>query len=618
MPETIHFDDVTPEDSLARQVGELFMRWESARAAWWGQKRELRNYLFATDTSTTSNGRLPWKNSTTRPKLTQLRDLLHANYMQALFPNSDWLSWEGNDRESDSKDKRDAILNYMRTKTDHDRFRSVVSMLVLDWVDTGNAIATATYVNEKEGPTEESPEGRPGYQGPVAVRLPIRNTVFDPLAPRFENTPKIVRTLMTVGDLRKEIEENPGKAYLQGAFDKMLKLRASATGAGPEVQFVRGDSQGDQGASEGLVMDGFGSFHEYLISNYVEVLDLYGTVYDSATDTLLRDHVITVVDRAFVLRSEPIPSWLKKDAIVYSPWRQRPDNLYGMGPLDNLVGMQYRIDHLENLKADVFDLIAVPTIVVKGQVEEFDYGPDEKIFVGDDGSVEFISPAVEALSAEVGIRELEAEMELMAGAPKEAMGFRTPGEKTKFEVQRLDNAAQRIFINKVKLFEEQILGPLLNLMLEHARRNMDGVDVARVVDELGAVVFATITKEDIVADGRLRPLGARRFEERANKLQNLTGIMGSSIGQDEDVKVHISGLKLAQAVEELMEIETLGLVSPNVRITERMETARLTQAAQEQIDVESQTPSGVTDGDTPIPRGAQEADALGTELGGNA
>jgi hypothetical protein len=41
-----------------------------------------------------------------------------------------------------------------------------------------------------------------------------------------------------------------------------------------------------------------------------------------------------------------------------------------MGPLDNLVGMQYRIDHLENLKADVFDLIAFPPLKIKGYVED--------------------------------------------------------------------------------------------------------------------------------------------------------------------------------------------------------------------------------------------------------
>ena len=52
----------------------------------------MRNFLFATDTSKTSVGGLPWKNSTTLPKLTQIRDNLHANYMSAVFPNDNWLN----------------------------------------------------------------------------------------------------------------------------------------------------------------------------------------------------------------------------------------------------------------------------------------------------------------------------------------------------------------------------------------------------------------------------------------------------------------------------------------------------------------------------------------------
>ena len=35
-------------------------------------------------------------------------------------------------------------------------------------------------------------------------------------------------------------------------------------------------------------------------------------------------------------------------------------------------------------------------------------------------------------------------MEEMAGAPKEAMGFRSPGEKTAYEVQRMENAASQV------------------------------------------------------------------------------------------------------------------------------------------------------------------------------
>ena len=122
-----------------------------------------------------------------------------------------------------------------------------------------------------------------------------------------------------------------------------------------------------------------------------------------------------------------------------------------MGPLDNLVGMQYRLDHLENLKADVFDLIAHHVLKIKGHVEDFDYGPGETIYVGDEGDVEFMRPDVTALNADMQIDRLEAKMEDMVGAPKQAMGIRTPGEKTKFEVQTLDNASSRIFQSKINL-----------------------------------------------------------------------------------------------------------------------------------------------------------------------
>jgi hypothetical protein len=203
-----------------------------------------------------------------------------------------------------------------------------------------------------------------------------------------------------------------------------------------------------------------------------------------------------------------------------------------MGPLDNLVGMQYRIDHLENLKADVFDWIAYPMIKVKGYVEDFEIKPGERINVGDEGDVEFMHPDTTALNADMQIQELERRMEELAGAPREAMGIRSPGEKTKYEVQKLDNAASRIFQNKIEHFQRTLLEPLLNFALQLARRNMDSTDVARTLDsEIDAVVFQTITREDITANGILRPRGAEHFAERANALQNFTSLANSPIYQ---------------------------------------------------------------------------------------
>jgi len=103
-------------NQIARAISNKYQEWEMYRNTWANKVKELRNYIFATDTGTTTNASLPWKNSTTVPKLTQIRDNLHANYMQALFPNEDWLMWEGNTLDDESVQKKTAIENYMKTK----------------------------------------------------------------------------------------------------------------------------------------------------------------------------------------------------------------------------------------------------------------------------------------------------------------------------------------------------------------------------------------------------------------------------------------------------------------------------------------------------------------------
>ena len=68
--------------------------------------KELRNYIYATDTRTTSNSKLPWTNSTTTPKLTQIADNLHANYFSALFPQKRFFRFEAHDEDSSTKKQK--------------------------------------------------------------------------------------------------------------------------------------------------------------------------------------------------------------------------------------------------------------------------------------------------------------------------------------------------------------------------------------------------------------------------------------------------------------------------------------------------------------------------------
>ena len=67
---------------------------------------ELQGYLYATDTTKTSNSKLPWSNKTTLPKLTQIMENLVANYEATLFPNQDWLKWEAADANSAIAEKK--------------------------------------------------------------------------------------------------------------------------------------------------------------------------------------------------------------------------------------------------------------------------------------------------------------------------------------------------------------------------------------------------------------------------------------------------------------------------------------------------------------------------------
>ena len=570
---TLDLADITSPHQLASKIANQYVEWESMRNPWLGEKNEIREYIFATDTSGTSNQSLPWKNSVHVPKLCQIHDNLGANYMAALFPNDSPIKWEGDDETSEAKTKREIITAYMANKLRMSKYRSTVQQLIDDYILYGNVFATTEFVAERfEDP--ETGETIPGYVGPRLVRISPNDIVFNPTAASFEESPKIVRELRTMGSLAAELEDKPENGYLAEAFGEIKNIRSRLAGM----------SQGDFAKSAAYSIDGFGSYFEYFLSDYVELLHFYGDTYDPESGELKRNRVITVIDRCKILRDEPYSSWNGKPNFFHCGWRKRPDNLYAMGPLDNLVGMQYRIDHLENAKADAFDLIVHPVMKVQGYVEDFDYAPGERIYVSEEGNVEFMSPDVTMLQADTQVAIYEAKMEEMAGAPKQAMGFRTPGEKTAYEVQVLENGANRVFLNKASYFEEHFLEPALNSMLELSRRNMGPSDLIKVVDDqFGVTEFMKITKEDITARGKLRPIGARRFARNANILQNLTQFASSPLGQDPAVNVHISGKKIAELIQELLDLERFELVQDNVRIGEMLETEQLKQGAQQMV-----------------------------------
>ncbi len=579
----LELSNIISPDQLATRLTERWIQWDTLRQVKKTDWEEVRRYVYATDTSVTTNNQLPWKNKTTVPKLCQINDNLYANYIATMFPTqAKNVIWEANELDSASVQKRDAIENYMTWCMDQPNFKTEIDKLVLDYIHFGNTFGTVEWVDKR---VELEDKTQVGFVGPSIRRISPLDIVFNPTAEDFISSPKIVRSIISLGELRDLLDRMTNDANRE-TLENLYKYLT-------EIRFHARTFQGDWIQRDHLYqMDGFTSFRAYLLSEFVEILTFYGDWYDFYTDHFEKNRVITVIDRHKLISNLANPSYFGYPPIFHSPWRRKVDNLWGMGPLDNLIGMQYRLDHLENMRADVVDLTTYPVQKIKGFVQEYTWQPGEKIFMGEEGEVELVQPQTSIVNANFELKELKEDMEVMAGAPKEAMGFRTPGEKTKYEVQSLENAAARIFQNKIKQFEEQIVEPLLNAMLELAKRNMVGTTAIKVFDdETKAMSFQELTVEDITGIGRIRPMAARHYAEQAQLVQNLTQLASSNLWQT--VQPHFSGVNLAKMFERNFNLEEFKIVYPYVALTEQMQGQQQAMVLEQMMHQQNMTATGI-------------------------
>lgn len=575
-------DAITP-DVLATKITEVWLDWDGRRQIKKNEWEEVRRYVYATNTDQTSNSSLPWKNKTTVPKLCQIRDNLFANYTATLFPKRKWLEWEADNADSNSLLKRDAIVNYMSWVVEQPSFRPEAEKLIQDYIDFGNCFATVEW---KDMRVEQDSKTQVGFVGPALRRISPLDIVFNPTSESFIESPKVIRSVISTGEL-KSLLERMSNDENQKEYETLYKYLR-------DVRFHAQTFQGDWIQRDRLYqMDGFSSFREYLQSDTVEVLTFFGDWYDPYEDVLQRNRVITVVDRHKLINNRPNDSFYGYPPIFHSPWRRKQDNLWGMGPLDNLVGMQYRMDHVENMKADIWDLVTYPVQKVKGFVDDYTWQPGEKIFVTEEGDVDLVQPDVQIMQSNSEIGMLAQTMEEMAGAPREAMGIRSPGEKTKYEVQRLENASGRLFQNKIFQFSD-FLDDCLNAMLELAQRNMSSITSIRVFnDDFQTTTFQNLTVDDITGIGRIRAVGARHFAEQAEMVQNLTSLTGSGLWPA--VQPHFSGIVMAKILESIFDLKDYHVVTPYVALAEQADAQRYIQAMQEQLAKETTTATGMGD-----------------------
>ena len=555
-------------NDVAVRVGEMWDKYNQERINALHTGEEARQYIFATDLDTTGSAIQPHKNRTHQPKLTQLSDTLQSQYYEASLSMPRFFKFKGATPEDFEKARR--VEAWVRTKLEIKKFRETVGReLLADYTNYGNCFAEVNYIIE----TDEIHGVL--YKGPEITRISPMDMVFNNRAQSFAKAPKITRMLMHIAKIKDLPNRFPNSGFKPNIIQKALDSRL--------------DNYLDDWVSvlkdRGLNFDGYGGYDAYFKTGLAEVLVYRGDVFDPASGESSSNRVVYVVDRVHVIRDEPTRSPKNFDGLHHAGWRVRNDNLWAQGPLDNLLGMQYRINHLENAKADAFDLIINPPLALKGidiQEPSEGYAPGVSYYLGSEESIEVLAPNTAVLSTNNEIAQYHRLMEDFAGAPPDSRGIRTPGEKTAFEVQKLDANATMMFVDKARNFErmlETILKEIFELMLV----NFDGADYAEIFDdEEGVGMLEELSEEDVNARGEFVAVGARHWVRRNRETVELQNFQLGPM-QDPKIRMHVRGIDLAKLYERKLQLEDEKLIEPFAGVKEDVQAQAVAQAEQQSL-----------------------------------
>lgn len=574
MPITLDIKTIQEPDGLASAIANKYVTWEAAKDGWYRNARETLENLYATSTRDIYNQTREFDNCTHLPKLTQIRDMLITYYIDAMFSLPDFVEWEPYDQESTKLETKNTLKAVVKQMMNDSEFKPVVREIVEDYVDYGMAFATAVPVNE-------TLNGSVIYNGPKAVRINPLDIFFDPLASSFDKAPKIIRSIHTLGELVKNAEEFSADTNIfTDALNKAIEKRALIRNR------ITSTEHKEIIADDICNIAGLGSWSAYYDSDLVELLTFYGDLYDIETGKMYSNARIVIMDRSVVLLNESIPNYGFNCNILKAGWRDRKDNLWSMSPLDNLKGMQFMIDFLENKRADIFNFISNPIFITQGDVEmpEYPY-PGCHIGLDVDGNFQMLRPDGTALQADLYIDRYLTLMEEMAGTPREAMGFRTPGEKTAFEVAELNTASSRLFNDKVRKFEEEMLEPLITLMLRIFLSDQTRVAKVKKTTEYGATIFEDIEVSTLAANGRFKAIGSNTYTEKARIAQTLLQLSNTALFADPLIGNYFDPKAIANIISYATGLDKFSnLLKQNARVAEELNMKKAAEFAQQSLE----------------------------------
>lgn len=539
-------DDI---DSDSDFIFTKFEEWDNKRDEVKNEWGEIQEYIFARTVLDISNS-ATHEHTTHTPELATIREDLIAVIFQSMFPHDDWFRFEPGSKEANNKEIRDAVRSYVKNRRKLNGSRAVHRRMVEDLVDTGNCFGMTFYKDAPENPGRE-------YVGPKERRISPWDIVFDPTADNFEDSPKIIKERVTMGEFYERYRES--EVARQDVVDKVLNSRTQAA-----IDSI--DARRDTTAYR----SGFSNLGEYLSSGVIELRWFYGDIFDLETMTLRKNRMIVAVDN-WVLIDKEIGTWNGKPHITHYGWKPYPDMLWAQGPLAQIIGLNYQIDHRENAKADGLDKLINPDKLMLGDIQEvWDEEENRFVYLGPEGaSVQDVAINAGFLSFDTDIDRKMTMMRSASRMPNDLRGFRTEGEKTFGEFSGLIEGGMRGFLHKIEGYEEHILQPTLSAYIELARKHLDSAIKVPAEKDGQFTRLVEVSPASLKVDGVFIPEGATRLARKNQILSTLSQL--SATGLMQIASPHISGKGTAKLLEELTETTGSGMFEDFAGVKEQAE-----------------------------------------------
>ena len=553
MTRPINVANYNDESLVGTTIAGMWDEYNSYRTKAMEAWKEVDLYRFATDTKSLPGGQ-NFDHSMHTPITHMVDEKLGSILNATAFPHEDWLGWQAVEIDDVSESKRKRILAYLKKIHAQTKFTRVGKKGLDDLKAYGNNFFQTSFVNMTR---TEGDKIIAGYVGPMTKRISPYNIVFDPTVADFEHTWKIVLDRVSVGEFSEMVRK-----------DERFNSEAALAIKQRRIGSTNGSRSNDYFKDGQYIPAGFDSLTAYLKSGYVDLLWFYGSIYDEHTMEVIPNRCIVVADYDKVVCNYHKPN----SRIRKGSWKERPDNLWAQSPLEPIIGLNYMINHRENAKNDAIDRMIYPDQLYVGEPEIIhdEVTQRREIWAPVGGDARDIAPDASTLSFNTETQLISQTVMEAVGLPSDILGFRSPGEKTAFEVQNLTEGAFRGFIDHVAQWEQDCLEKVIADQIEIAHENF--TEVATVIVETvdGFKVPATVTQDDLKSSGTLVPMGARRF---SRMLQQLAGIQSMSqlipvIG------THVNSFNLAKAVEVLSGLDDFGLVKRFAAIHEQGESQK--------------------------------------------